>query len=326
MTNIRWGILGCGRIAGNFAEAIQHAPGAVLAAAGSRTIENANKFADRFGIPARYGSYEQLAAAKDVDAIYVATPHPMHSADSILCINHGKAVLTEKPFTINTPQAQAIIDAAHSAGVFVMEAHWTRFLPMMAEVRRIVSAGEIGDLRSVQADFGFRAEFDPAGRLFDLALGGGALLDVGCYCVSLAVMLMGAPDRVNGVAEIGSTGVDEQATMSLGYPDGKIAILSTAVRTNTQQEAVICGTTGRIHIHSPWWKPSAITLIQDGKEKRNLDLPVTGNGFCYQISEVMSCIHSGKLESEIMPHQQTLEIMQIMDELRSQWGVHYPGE
>jgi len=326
MSNIRWGILGCGRIAGAFAEAIPFAPGAELVAVGSRSIEKANSFADKHDVERRHGSYASLAADSSVDAIYVATPHPMHADDSILCLENGKAVLTEKPFTINVDQAERVITKARAANLFLMEAHWSRFIPLMAEIRRLIADGAIGELRSVQADFGFRAGFDPAGRLFDLALGGGALLDVGCYCVSLAVMLFGAPDRISGLAEIGSTGVDEQASMTLAYSDGKLAILSTAIRTNTQQEAVICGTSGRIHLHNPWWKPSALTIYRDGKEPENLTMQVTGNGFCYEIIESMACIEQGKVESPTMSHCETIEIMRIMDSLRNQWGVKYPGE
>ena len=322
MTKIRWGILGCGRIAGSFAGAIPDSPGAELVAVGSRTQARADEFGSKHGVDRRHGSYEQLAADPNVDAIYVATPHPMHAADSILCLEHGKAILTEKPFTINAAEAERVFAAAQSANRFAMEAHWSRFLPLMSRLRESLNEGIIGEPRMLQADFGFRAGFDPSGRLFDPALGGGALLDVGCYCVSLAVLLFGVPNRITGVADIGSTGIDEQAAMVLGYPDGKLALLSTAVRTNTQHEAVICGTAGRIHMYNPWWKATDMTIYRDGKEPETITVPAEGNGFNYEVIEAMECISAGKLESATQCRTaQTIEIMRIMDTLREQWGV-----
>ena len=326
MTKTRWGILGCGRIAGAFVEAIPHSPGAELVAVGSRTQAKADEFGIQHGVARRHGSYLALAADPNVDAIYIATPHPMHEADSILCLEHGKAILTEKPFTINAAQAQRVFSAARTANRFAMEAHWSRFLTLMRELHKLLLDGAICETRMLQADFGFRAGFVPSGRLFVPALGGGALLDVGCYCVSLAVMLFGSPNKITGVAAIGSTGVDEQAGMTLGYPDGKLALLSTAVRTSSQQEAVICGTAGRIHLHNPWWKLTAMTIHRDGKDPETVAIPAEGNGFSYEINEAMACIATGKMESEIMPHTETIEIMRIMDVLRGQWGVKYPGE
>ena len=326
MKTTRWGILGCGRIAGSFANGLKSVPGATLAAVGSRSAEKAEAFAKEHGFERAHGTYEALTADPDVDVIYVATPHPMHEADSILCLKNGKAVITEKPFTINRIQAANVIATARERGLFLMEAHWSRFIPAMREVVRLISEGAIGEVRMVQADFGFQAAFDPTSRLFDPALGGGALLDVGCYPLSLTVMLLGTPNVVLGLADIGKTGVDEQATMNLGYSDGKLALLSTAVRTNTPQEAVISGSEGSIRIHTPWWKPTVFTLAQNGKESQTITVPMEGNGFNYEAMEVQKCLEAGKLESDIMPHSQTIEIMRIMDTLRNQWGVKYPGE
>ncbi len=326
MLSIRWGILGCGRIAGTFAEALAITPGAELVAVGSRSLAKAEEFGAKHGAMSRYGSYAELANDPEVDIIYIATPHPMHVEDTILCLNSGKAILTEKPFTINAKQAQLIFEAAKRANRFAMEAHWSRFIPMMGEVRKRIADGEIGDVRMLSADFGFRTNFDPANRLFDPNLGGGALLDVGCYCVSLAVMLLGDATAISGTAQIGSTGVDEQAAMSLQFDGGRLALLSTAVRTNTQQEAIICGTEGRIHLHTPWWKLSSMTIYRNGKEPEFISEPVEGSGFRFEIEEAMECLKESKIESNIMPHSQTVEIMRIMDELRFQWGLEYPGE
>ena len=325
-TKFRWGILGLGSIAGQFAAGLQSVPDAELAAVASRTQDKADAFGEKHGAARRYGSYRDLAADPDIDAVYIATPHPMHAEDSILCLEAGKAVLTEKPFTVNAAQARATIDAARANNVFLMEAMWTRFLPVMTKVRELIASGAIGNLRLVQADFGFRADVNPESRLFSPALGGGALLDVGSYCVSLASMLLGTPTQITGVADIGETGVDEQAAMLLKYAGGQIAVLSTAVRTSTPQEAYLVGTAGKIHIPSPWWKPSKLTLSRDGQDAETLALPFEGNGYNYQAMEVARCVRAGQTESPILPQDETLRIMETLDALRAQWGLTYPIE
>ncbi|MEO7717846.1 MAG: Gfo/Idh/MocA family oxidoreductase [Capsulimonas sp.] len=325
-TKFRWGIIGLGSIANQFATGLQSVPDAELTAVASRTQDKADAFGEKHGAAKRYGSYQELAADPDVDAVYIATPHPMHAEDSILCLESGKAVLTEKPFTVNAAQARATIEAARANNVFLMEAMWTRFFPVMAKVRELIAAEAIGDLRIVQADFGFRAGVNPESRLFNAALGGGALLDVGSYCLSLASMLLGAPEQITGVAEIGETGIDEQNGILLRCAEGRIALLSSAVRTNTPQEATLIGTAGRIHIPSPWWKPSKLVLTRDGQETETLDLPYTGNGYNYQAVEVAECVRAGKTESSVMPQDESLRIMETMDALRSQWGLTYPME
>lgn len=326
MTKMRWGILGCGRIARTFATGLQFLPDATLIAVGSRSQEKADAFGAEFHAPHCHGSYASLVSDPDVDVIYVATPHPMHADDSQLCLAAGKAVLCEKPFTINAAQAEKVISLAREKRLFLLEAHWTRFLPLIAELQTRVQTGAIGELRMLQADFGFRAGFDPAGRLFDPALGGGALLDIGCYCIALASMLFGKPSQINGVAHLGETGVDEQCAMTLAYPKGQLAVLSSAIRTNTPHEAILCGTVGRIKIHSPWWKPTVMTLWRDGHDPEEISAPFEGNGFNYEALETMERIQDGKLESAILPLDETLEIMRTMDALRAQWGLKYPME
>ena len=323
---VRWGILSTGRIARRFAEAIKTMEDAELIAVGSRQMDKAQAFASEYGIPHAHSSYESLAADPDVDAIYVSTPHPMHKENSIACLNAGKAVLCEKPFTINAAEAGAVIDTARAKGVFLMEAMWTRFLPGLAKVRELITAGAIGQPRMLSADFGFRAAFDPTSRLFDPHLGGGSLLDVGVYCVSLASMVFGRPARVAGLATLGATGVDEQAAWVLGYENGELALLSSAVRTHTQHEAWINGTDGAIKLHAPWYAPTRLSLIEPGKGERVIDTPIEGNGFGYQAAEVGACIRAGKLESDTLPLEETRSIMRTLDQIRAQWGLKYPFE
>jgi predicted dehydrogenase len=322
----RWGILGTGTIARKFCDGVAALDDQEVSAVGSRQQAVADRFADEFGIVRRHGSYESLAADPTVDAIYVATPHSFHLEHTLLALRHGKHVLCEKPFAINASQAQVMVDEARARGLFLMEAMWTRFLPIMGEVRRLVAAGEIGEVRMVQADFGFRAAFNPAHRLFDPALGGGALLDVGVYPLSFASMLLGEPAQFASLAELGATGIDEQTAIVLGYPGGKLALLATAVTTETPHEATIMGTRGWLRLHRPWWVGRTLTIYRAGAEPETIDRPYIGNGYSHEASEVAKCVRAGRRESAVMPLDESLRIMATMDAIRGQLGMKYPME
>jgi dihydrodiol dehydrogenase / D-xylose 1-dehydrogenase (NADP) len=322
----RWGILGAGNIARKFVTGVKALAGHEVVAVGSRQQVTAAKFADEFAIARRHAGYEALAADPEVDAIYVATPHPMHKENTLTCLQGGKHVLCEKPFTINAAEAQEIIAEARRRKLFLMEAMWTRFIPIIQEAHRLIREGAIGQVRMITADFGYRAPFRAESRAFDPALGGGALLDVGVYPLSLASMFLGAPDRIASLAELGQTGVDEQSAFILGYPQGQLAVLYTAVRTSTPQEAVIMGESGMIRIHPPFWVPRKMTLTVTGKGAQEIDMPYAANGYNYEAAEVAHCVHAGKLESDIMPLDESLAIMQTMDAIRAQWGLRYPME
>ena len=321
----RWGILATGNIARKFAAGLAAADGAELIAVGSRSREKAESFGDEFDIPRRHGSYEDLAADPDVDVIYVATPHPMHEPASLLCLDAGKAVLCEKPFTVNASQARRVIERARRKGLFLMEAMWTRFIPAIAKLREILAAGTIGEVRMMMADFGFRAPWNPEGRLLNPKLGGGGLLDVGVYPISLASMVLGRAERVASLAHLGKTGVDEQSGAVLGYPGGALALASSAVQVSTPRDASIFGTRGSIRLHHPWWRAEQLTVTADDKTE-TLEFPVKGNGYEYQAEEVGRCLAAGKTESDVMPLDETVAIMETMDQIRSQWGLTYPIE
>ncbi|HUT60819.1 MAG TPA: Gfo/Idh/MocA family oxidoreductase [Phycisphaerae bacterium] len=323
---VRWGILGTGAIASKMAQALHQVEGAEPAAVGSRSQASADAFGDKFGVPRRHASYEALAADPDVDVVYIATPHPMHMDNSMLCLGAGKAVLCEKPFTVNAGQAREVIELARSKGLFLMEAMWSRFVPSVVKLRQLLAGGAIGEVRMVQADFGFRARLDPTGRLFDPALAGGGLLDVGVYCISLASMILGPPVRVTGLAHIGETGVDEQAGAVLLGQGGKIAVLSCGVRTNTPHEAVVMGTDGMIRLHSRWWSGAKLTLCPAGEPAEEIDPPIAENGFVYEVQEVHRCLTAGRTESDVMPLDETVGVLATMDALRAQWGLRYPME
>jgi predicted dehydrogenase len=322
----RWGVLGPGSIARKFATGLSVLPDHALVAVGSRSQERSDRFGDEFGVPRRYASYEELAADPAIDAIYVSTPHSFHKEHTLLCLAHGKHVLTEKPFALNAAQGEEMVAAARNAGLFLMEAMWTRFLPIVVEARRLLAEGAIGSLRMVQADFGFRTSFNPSGRLFDPALGGGALLDVGVYPVALAHMLLGVPARVAAVAEIGASGIDEQTGILLGYPGGALALLSTAVTTNTPHEATLMGTDGWIRLSSPWWVGTELVIQRSGREPERVARPYLGNGYGHEAIAVAESVRAGKTEHAVMPLAESLAILRTMDRVREQIGVRYPGE
>ena len=322
---VRWGILGLGSIAKQFARGLVATKDAELVAVGSRSKEKAEAFGAEFNAPHRHASYEALVADPEVDAIYVSTPHPYHAENSLLCLRAGKEVLCEKPFALNARQAREVIDCARRRRLFLMEAMWTRFLPAICQVRQWLASGAIGEVRMLTADFGFRAGWNPESRLLNPHLGGGALLDVGVYTVAFAYMVMGgAPKRIESMADIGKTGVDEQSAILLGFEGGRLALLSCAVRTGTPHSARIDGTDGRIEVPR-FWHTTEATLTA-GERTEHFEQPHEGNGYNYEAAEVGRCLRAGKLESDIMPLDETLSIMQTLDTIRGQWGMRYPQE
>lgn len=323
---IRWGILGTGKIARQFAAGLQILPEAMLLAVGSRTHEAADAFGRQFKVPHRHASYEALVNDPELDVVYVATPHSCHKQNTLLALSAGKAVLCEKPFTINASEAEQVITFARMKNLFLMEAMWTRCFPLMEKLRGLLAAKIIGKVRMLTADFGFFAEYHEEERLFNPTFGGGALLDVGVYPVSLASMIFGPPTQIASLAHLGRTGVDEHSAMVFSHAQGQLAVLSTAVRADTSQEVVISGSQGRLRIHRPWWRPTAMTLSREGVADELMEFPLSGNGYQFEAAEVMLCLREGKLESRMMPLDETLSIMRTLDAVRSQWGLRYPME
>lgn len=324
---IRWGILGTGNIAHKFAQGLQSAADSELVAIGSRSQASADKFGDEFSIPNRHATYEALASDSSVDAVYIATPHNYHKDNALLCLQNYKSVLVEKPFTVNVKETKEVINFAREQGMFLMEAMWTRYLPAIVKMRDLIAAGAIGDIMLVQADFGFRmGTVQPEHRLFNPKFGGGALLDVGIYPISLASMIFGKqPQRIATMAHIGETGVDELSSMIFGYEHNQMAIATTAIQVTTPHEARISGSEGQIHIPD-FWHPTELTLIRKGQPPQKFDIPFEGNGYNYEAMEVGKCLREGKLESDIMPLDETLGLMQTLDKIRAEWGLKYPME
>jgi predicted dehydrogenase len=322
----RWGILGPGAIAKAFATGLAALPDARLVAVGSRSIGRAEEFARQFGAPRAYGSYAELAGDPDVDAIYVASPHPFHMEHAVLCLQAGKAVLCEKPLAVNAAQARTMIAASHAAGSFLMEAMWTRYLPAVQAVREWIRAGRIGAVLRLEADFSFRGGWDPESRHLNPALAGGGLLDVGVYVIALAYWVFGQePVEVKSMARIGKTGVDEQAAILFRYPDDALAVLTCGVRIQGPIHARITGTEGEIEIPAPFFRAENAILRKGGQEEV-ANHPHLANGYEYEAMEVARCVRGGLLESPDMSHAESLAIMKQMDSIRSGWGVRYPFE
>jgi predicted dehydrogenase len=325
---IRWGILGTGRIARAFAEGLKFTQNAELIAIASRTLESAQSFANEWQIPHTFGSYEELAESELLDAVYIATPHTEHEKNAILCMEKRKAVLCEKPLAVNAAEVGKMIQQAKKQDVLLMEGMWSRFPPLMHEVRRLIRENEIGEIRTIHADFGFRPENkDPIGRLFNPSLGGGSLLDVGIYPLSFSSMLNGKPKSFVTDWTQGATGVDEQASIILKYPNGSMALLHSSIQSNTNQEAFISGTEGTIRIHRQCWRPQKITICSP-KESANkvIERPFSGNGFNYEAEHFGQLLIDGKKESDIMSLKESLEIITLLDEIRESWGFSYPFE
>lgn len=316
---IRWGIMGAGRMAAKFASDLPRVPGARLAAVGSLSLPRAEAVIQPYSGARAFGSYEALAACPDVDILYVATRNPRHCPCTYIALNAGKPVLCEKPFALNASEARQMIDLARERKLFLMEAMWTRCFPAIREMMRLIQNDAIGQARMINVNFGYAGDLDPKGRLLNPALGGGTLLDVGVYAIALANMLFGRPDQVRSFATMGSTGVDEALAILMQFAEGRLATCNCSIMLHTFKEADIIGTKGRFRIHEPCWKPHTVSLIYHGKEPRVFSHPYHGLGYQFEIAEVMRCLREGLLESPLMPLSDTLAVMEVVDACRDQW-------
>lgn len=317
--SVRWGIAGPGRIAATVAAEFAHVPDAELVAVGSRSLERAREFAGRFGIPQAHGSYAELFAS-DVDAIYLATPHGQHTELALAAIEAGKAVLVEKSFTTSVADTEAIIRAGRERGVFVMEAMWTRFLPAIVRLRRMVADGELGEIRAVYGDLLAFREFEPADRLFNPALGGGAVLDLGVYVISFAQQLLGTPSLVHAVGGLYPNGVEGEAGILLGWDDGRYSTQAIGFTAPGPGRQVVAGTKGWVEVKPRFHRGEQLSVHLLGREPEELTLPRTGVGYCHELIHVGECLAAGLTESPVMPLDDTLAVQQVMAEVLSQLG------
>lgn len=327
MKKMNWGIIGAGSIARQMAKALNFVEEANLLAIGSRTLEKAQKFADDFHIERAYGSYEELVKDQDIDIIYVATPHSEHYENVKLSLQHGKHVLNEKAFCANKKQAEELVSLAKEKGLFLMEAVWTRYQPAAQAIQKAVQDGVIGDVHMLKAELCFLLNRDKNCRLLNPNLAGGALLDVGIYPVTMASLLFGNhPEKILTDAFIGETGVDERDSINLFYEGGKIASLVGAIDTEGSNTAYIYGTKGQIIIPQDWCPESFTVKTYADQKEVTYHMPFECNGYEYEVRHLMSCIEEGKMESDIMPLSCTLEIMDLLDQIRAKWGLRYPFE
>jgi predicted dehydrogenase len=324
---IRWGILGAGGIAGKFAGDLVRTPGNTLAAVGARQADRAADFAARFGAPRSYGSYRELVSDPGLDVVYIATTHPGHHEQALMAIEAGKAVLIEKPVCLNAADAREVFSAAEAAGVFAMEAMWMRTNPLIRKAQELVAGSVIGEVVSVQAEMGLGLPFDPAHRLYDLANGGGALLDLGIYPVTFGWIFLGPPAAVAVTGALAATGSDATVAMQWSYPDGRDAQLWCSAPVKAPYRGLVVGTEGWIRTEGRFYRPTALTVMTGDRESRIED-PLGSDvaGYGPEIVEVARCLRAGLTESPLIPAADTIAILELLDGARAELGVRYPGE
>lgn len=321
--NYRWGILGAGRIADKFCEAITFTEGSEVYAVASRNVDNAKSFAAKYKATKWYNSYTELVKDEAVDIIYIATPHAFHYEQTLLCLQNNKPVLCEKPMSLTLQQTTEMIDIATKNKLFLMEAMWTGCMPFIDKVLSLIEEDTIGQLQYVNADFGFTAPHDLDGRLFNKLLGGGSVMDIGIYPIFLATLIFGEPSLIKTVSKLSVTGVDEYANIVLQYANGQTAHLLSTINFHTPLEAEIIGTKGSIKINNPWFKATALSLVLNDGTTQQFSMPHASNGFEHEIKEVIHCLDNGLLQSTKVPHQLTLSVSKIMQEILNQVGVVY---
>jgi predicted dehydrogenase len=313
---IRWGILGTGGMARTFTEDLLALPDHAVVAVGSRSAAAARAFGAAYGIERCHGSYPGLAADEDIDVVYVATPQARHLADASLCLRAGRAVLVEKPFAMTAGEAAELAELARRTGRFAMEAMWMRFNPAVQAALGMVTDGVIGEVRAISADFGIDIAGHPRHRLWRPELGGGALLDLGVYPVTLATLVAGRPTRAEAVSVPAPTGVDAQTGILLRYPSGAVALLSCSLLDASPGTARIAGSRGQIQLDAPFFRPARLTLTRAGEEPEVIAKPFGGHGYTHQAAEVASCLRDGLTESPTRPLSATVALMQVLDRIR----------
>jgi len=328
-SKIRWGILGCGRIARKFAADLLLIDDAELTAIASRNKETLELFAKDFPCKHLHNNYESLVANDEVDVIYIATPHSHHYEHTMLCLNHDKAVLCEKAFAINSRQASEMIKTAKERKVFLMEALWTKFLPHYKKLQELLQQKTLGEIKSVLVNFGFKTSDKSPQRLFDPSLGGGTLLDIGIYNVFITISVLGKPDSIEATMIASPTGVDEQIAVLFKYKNGAMAQLFSSFTTNLPTQAEINGTEGCITLTTRFYEPSAIIQLSKKIPYEREIIPVekeAGFGYHYEARHVNECLKKGLVESPVMTHTDTLLLMEILDAIRNKARIEYPQD
>jgi predicted dehydrogenase len=322
---LRWGILGPGKIAHSFARDLQLVKGNELVAVASRNLEKAVAFGKEYDAKFAFGNYDELFQCDSVDVIYIATPHMAHASQSIQAMDHGKHVLCEKPMGVNSWEVEQMIACSKKNGVFLMEALWSRFNPSIRKVKSLIDSGIIGEMRYLHATFGFYAlDKDPAGRLLNPYLAGGSILDIGIYPVFLAYLMLGKPERIFSTSKVLKNGVEVQSAMIFDYPVCQ-ALLYSGLSSKTEMKAELAGTKGNLFLHPRWHECQAYSLEQEG-QLHTYELPTIGKGYAHEIIEVHECLRNNKKESALWSHQNSLDLIGILDEIRKQNALVFPFE
>lgn len=321
-----WAILGCGKIARKFANDLKLLPNARLYAAASRSFENAQVFAAEMGFDKAYGSYEEMVNDPMVDVVYIATPHSHHCEHALLCLNHRKAVLCEKAFALNSKEVDLMIETARKNNTFLMEAFWTMFQPSFLKAMEIIRSGELGALKIMRADLAFNAEYNPEKRLYNIELGGGSLLDVGIYPIFMSLMALGKPSEIKTMASFAPTGAEESILMSFRYPDGQLASLTSSFAAYSGTQTEYWFENGFIRLNRRFYTPTTLTYWKNWHEEETVEFE-KGAGFGYELeaAHVMECLDNGLIESTKMPWSVSVDLMEIMDRVRKDAGIVFPG-
>lgn len=319
---VRWGIIGPGKIAHNFASDLQLSETGILYGVASRSIERATTFAEKFNAKKTYNSYEALANDPEIDVIYIATPHVFHFENTMLCLQQKKAVLCEKPLGINLTQVQTMTREAKAQQTFLMEAIWTRFMPSYQKVLELLNENAIGDIVSIRADFGFLGEYNTENRLYNKKLGGGSLLDIGMYPIFLSLLILGMPNNIDAKARITETGVDSFCAMLFDYENGAKAVLESTFEVDTPTEAYIFGTKGKIKLHRRFHHANTVTLYKDNEETV-FELPHSGIGYIHEIEAVNENIRNNDTENTLLPLAFSEQLMTIIDQVKAKIGLQY---
>lgn len=319
-----WAMLGCGKIANKMAHDLKLLPNAKLYAAASRDLNRAQDFAREWGFETAYGSYEALVNDPRVDIVYIATPHSHHFEHTMLCLEHKKAVLCEKAFSLNAGEVQQMIAAAKANNTFLMEAFWTMFQPSFKQAQQILNSGELGKIKMMRSDFAFNAPYEADKRLYNVALGGGSLLDIGIYPVFAALTSLGVPQIIKTFADFSPTGSEESISMIFKYPGGEMANLTSSLSSYSPTQTEYWCERGYLVLNPRWYAPTNITLFKEGEEPRILPKEhIRGWGYEYEAEHVMECLDNGWTESPVMSWQISLDLMQVLDRIRIDAGIFF---
>ena len=323
MKTYNWAILGCGHIAEKFATELKGLPNANLYGAASRGLEKAQNFANKFEFEKSFGSYQDMVEDPNVDVVYIATPHNFHKEHTLLCLSHKKAVLCEKAFAINSNEVEQMIAASKENNTFLMEAFWVVFRPKYLKVKEIVASENLGKLKFVKSDFMFNGEYNPKNRMYNVDLGGGSLLDIGIYSIFTALMFLGAPDEIKTIPHFSSTGSEESISMLFGYKNGATAVLTSSFDSEYKNESELCFEQGIIKYDR--FSKDPIVLIKDDEIQKIPFENGPNMGYQFEAIHVMECLDKNLKESPVLPLSLSLELMNILDNVRKDAGIVFPN-